>query len=394
MSERSKLVLLAGAFALAFFLPIESPRMQGALLEGFWLLKDYARQHVLMCLVPALFIAGAIGCFVSQGAVLRYLGAQAPRPLAYGVASITGGILAVCSCTVLPLFASIYRRGAGLGPATAFLYSGPAINVLAVILTARVLGPQLGLGRAIGAVLFAVVVGASMAALFRREEAERRRDGADPFAAAAAAAHGPRQGWQDVAFLGTMIAVLVFANWGEPSRAVGFFAAVYAIHWPLTAVLLVALCWMMSRWYSREELRQWVHATWGFAKQITPLLLGGILVSGWLMGRPGVDAGLVPSSWVEGVVGGNSPGANLRASVAGALMYFATLTEVPILQTLLGSGMGRGPALALLLAGPALSLPSMLVINSYLGFRKTAAYVSLVVAMATVTGWLYGAFAP
>ncbi len=393
MSERWKLVLLVGAFVLAFFLPIESPRMQGALLEGFWLLKDYARQHVLLCLVPAFFIAGAIGQFVSQGAVLRYLGAKAPRPLAYGVASVSGSILAVCSCTVLPLFASIYRRGAGLGPATAFLYSGPAINVLAMILTARVLGLQLGLARAIGAVLFAVVVGVLMAVLFRREEAERQKEGADPFAAAAAAAHGTRQGWQDATFLGVMVAILVFANWGAPNKAVGFFAAIYRVHWPLTAGLLVALFWMMSRWYSKDELGQWVQGTWAFAKQITPLLLGGILVSGWLMGRPGVDAGLVPSSWVAGVVGGNSLGANFLASFVGALMYFATLTEVPILQTLLGSGMGQGPALALLLAGPALSLPSMLVINSYLGLRKTVAYSGLVVVMATATGWVYGAFA-
>ena len=392
MSERWKLVLLVGAFALAFFLPIESPRMQGALLEGFWLLKEYARQHVLLCLVPAFFIAGAIGQFVSQGAVLRYLGAKAPRPVAYGVASVSGSILAVCSCTVLPLFASIYRRGAGLGPATAFLYSGPAINVLAMILTARVLGLQLGIARAVGAVLFAVVVGVLMAVLFRREEAERQRNGADPFAATAAGAESPRKPWQDALFLGTMIAILVFANWGAPNQAIGFFSAVYGVHWPLTAVLLVALIWMMSRWYSKDELEQWVQATWGFAKQITPLLFGGILGSGWLMGRPGADAGLVPSSWVADVVGGNSISANALSAVVGALMYFATLTEVPILQTLLGSGMGQGPALALLLAGPALSLPNMLVINSYLGPRKTTAYVALVVVMATATGWFYGAY--
>jgi len=393
MSERWKLVVLVGAFALAFFLPIESPRMQGALLEGFWLLKDYARQHVLLCLVPAFFIAGAIGQFVSQGAVLRYLGAKAPRPVAYGVASVSGSILAVCSCTVLPLFASIYRRGAGLGPATAFLYSGPAINVLAMILTARVLGLQLGIARAVGAVLFAVVVGVLMAVLFRREEAERQRNGADPFAAAAAEAASPREPWQDALFLGTMVAILVFANWGASNQAVGFFAAVYAVHWPLTAALLVALFWMMLRWYSKDELGEWVRSSWTFAKQITPLLFGGILVSGWLMGRPGADAGLVHSSWVADAVGGNSISANALSAVVGALMYFATLTEVPILQTLLGSGMGQGPALALLLAGPALSLPNMLVINSYLGPRKTTAYVALVVIMATATGLLYGAFA-
>jgi uncharacterized membrane protein YraQ (UPF0718 family) len=389
MSERSKLVLLAGAFALAYFLPIEHVRVQGAVLEGFWLLKEYARQHVLLCLVPAFFIAGAISEFVSQGAVLRYLGAKASRPVAYGVASVSGSILAVCSCTVLPLFASIYRRGAGLGPATAFLYSGPAINVLAIILTARVLGVRLGLARAVGAIVFAVVVGAAMAVLFRREESERQVGGVDPFAAAGAE-EGRRGPWQDAAFLATMVGILVLANWGAPNRAAGFFAAVYRVHWPLSAALLVALLGMMSRWYAREELERWVRSSWGFAKQMTPLLLGGILISGWLMGRPGRDAGLVPSSWVAAVVGGNSVSANLLASVVGAFMYFATLTEVPILQTLLGSGMGQGPALALLLAGPALSLPSMLVINAYLGPRKTTAYVALVAALSAATGWAFG----
>ena len=392
MSERWKLLLLVGAFLLAFFLPIETPRVQGAVLEGFFLLKDYAREHVLLCLVPAFFIAGAIGQFVSQGAVLRYLGASAPRPVAYGVASVSGSILAVCSCTVLPLFASIYRRGAGLGPATAFLYSGPAINVLALILTARVLGLEIGLARAIGAVVFAVVVGLLMAFLFRREEAERQGQGTDPFAAAAVV-EGPRKGWQDALFLATMVGILVFANWGAPNREVGAFAAVHGVRWWLTGTLLVALVAMMVRWYTRDELWGWVDASWGFAKQITPLLLGGILISGWLMGRPGTDAGLVPSSWIAEAVGGNSWVANLLASVVGSFMYFATLTEVPILQTLLGAGMGKGPALARLLAGPALTLPNMLVIRSYLGTPKTAAYIALVVVMATVSGWIYGVLA-
>ena len=389
MRERTKLLLLVSVFAVAYFLPIEAPRVQGAFLEGLFLLKDYARQHVLLCLVPAFFIAGAIGQFVSQGAVMRYLGASAPRPVAYGVASVSGSILAVCSCTVLPLFAGIYKRGAGLGPATAFLYSGPAINVLAMILTARVLGLELGFARALGAVGFAFVVGLLMAALFRREEAERQRNGPDPFASVAS--ESSRRPWQDALFLATLVAVLVFANWGAPNQAVGFFAAVYRVHWGLTIAGVTALAFMMLRWYQREELGQWVQATWDFAKQITPLLLGGILVSGWLMGRPGSDAGLVPSSWIASSVGGNGIGANLLASVVGAFMYFATLTEIPILQTLLGSGMGKGPALALLLAGPALSLPSMIVIRSYLGTRMTVAYVAIVVVLATLTGWAFGA---
>jgi hypothetical protein len=394
MKERTKLLLIVAVFLGAYFLPVESVRFQRAVPEGFVLLRDYAREHVLLCLVPAFFIAGAIGQFVSQGAVMKYLGATAKRPVAYGVASVSGGILAVCSCTVLPLFGSIYKRGAGLGPASAFLYSGPAINILAMILTARVLGLQLGIARIVGAIVFAVVIGLLMALIFRKEEAERVNNGPDPFAAAGSAASGnDRQPWQDASFLGTMIAILVFANWGAPNKEVGFFATVFAIHWYLVAAALLLLFWMIWRWYDREELRAWVLGSWEFAKQILPLLLGGVLVAGWLMGRPGHDSGLMPDAWVAGAVGGESLAANFLASFAGALMYFATLTEIPILQGLIGSGMGKGPALALLLAGPALSLPSMIVINSYLGTKKTVVYVTLVVVMSTLTGFVFGAFA-
>jgi uncharacterized membrane protein YraQ (UPF0718 family) len=392
--EYKILTVMIAVFLGLYFLPLGLPRFDSAIFEALALAKWYTREHVLLCLVPAFFIAGAISNFVRQGAVMRYLGASAPRPVAYGVSSVSGAVLAVCSCTVLPLFAGIYKRGAGLGPAIAFLYSGPAINVLAMILTARVLGLRIGIARAAGAVLFAGIIGLIMAALFRKEDAARLANGPDPFAMAAEGETARRTGWQDAAFLATMIAILVFANWGAPNRAIGVFAAVYQVHWYLTVALLVALGWMILRWFDREELAGWMQATWGFAKQILPLLFGGILVSGWLMGRPGLDAGLVPSSWVASSVGGNSVLANLASSLVGAFMYFATLTEVPILQTLLGAGMGQGPALALLLAGPALSLPSMLVINSYLGPRKTAAYVSLVVVMATLTGLAFGAMVP
>lgn len=389
MKERDKLLLMVAVFLGAYFFPIGNPHVQKAFLEGFFLLRDYAHEHVLLCLVPAFFIAGAIGQFVSQGAVLRYLGRSAPQTLAYGVASVSGAILAVCSCTVLPLFAGIYKRGAGLGPAIAFLYSGPAINVLAIILTARVLGLRLGIARAVGAVVFAVVIGIVMAALFRREEAERQANGPDPFAAAQLEESG-RSGLENILFMATMVGILVFANWGAPNRDVGLFAAVYRLHWPLTVALLAVLGWMIVRWFRREELQGWIEATWGFAKQILPLLFAGVLVAGWIMGRPGQDSGLIPSAWIAAAVGGNSLGANILAAVAGAFMYFATLTEVPILQTLIGAGMGQGPALTLLLAGPALSLPNMLVINSYLGLKKTAAYIALVVVMATLTGMIYG----
>jgi uncharacterized membrane protein YraQ (UPF0718 family) len=388
MSERNKFFLLLLGFLAAYHLPVNNPRLQQALGEALFMLRDYARQHILLCLVPAFFIAGAIATFISQESVLRYLGPKAPRPLAYGVAATSGSVLAVCSCTVLPLFAGIYKRGAGLGPAIAFLYSVPAINVLAIILTARVLGWKLGLARAVGAVLFSVVIGLLMALIFRKEE---EGDGRAGFVSLAATADPPkRTGFQDAAALAVMVGLLVFANWGTPTKEVGIFAAIYGVRWYLVAALASILIYQVVFWFSREERSSWVVATWDFAKQITPLLFFGVLAAGFALGRPGLDAGVIPARWVHQAVGGNSLAANFLVALLGAFMYFATLTEVPIVQALLGAGMGPGPALALLLAGPALSLPNMLVINSYLGPRKTLVYCSLVVVMATLTGWVFG----
>jgi hypothetical protein len=387
MKERTKLLLLIGAFGLAYFLPVNHPRFQASILEAFYMTKEYAREHVLFCLVPAFFIAGAIACFVSQAAVMKYFGADAKKVVAYGVASVSGTILAVCSCTVLPLFAGIHRRGAGLGPAIAFLYSGPAINVLAIILTARVLGWQLGLARAVGAIVFSVVIGLIMAGIYRNEENQKKAG-----AATMAVAEEARPLSQTSLYFAGLVLILVFAAWGKPQQSVGFWDAVYRIHWPLTGALVAAEAVMISRWFSKDELVEWVDSTWGFMKQILPLLFGGVLAAGLLMGRPEYDNGLIPARYVAGAVGGNSFQANLFASVAGAFMYFATLTEVPILQGLIGNGMGQGPALALLLAGPALSLPNMIVIRSVIGTQKTIVYCSLVIIMATITGMIYGAF--
>ncbi len=386
MKERTKLILLVAAFAVAYFLPVAHPRFQGALVEAFYMTREYARQHVLFCLIPAFFIAGAIACFVSQAAVTKYFGARANKVLAYGVASVSGSILAVCSCTVLPLFAGIRTRGAGLGPAIAFLYSGPAINVLAIILTARVLGWELGVARAVGAIVFAVVIGLIMAGLYRREEGQD-----ETFTGLGEDADKGRSLAQTALYFATMVLILVFAAWQEPAEPTAFWDAVYAVKWPAAVGLLAILALMLWRWFTRDELGEWVDASWDFVKQIVPLLFAGILAAGLLMGRPGSDAGLIPSSYVAELVGGNSVWANLVASVAGAFMYFATCTEVPILEGLLGSGMGRGPALALLLAGPALSLPSLIVIRSVIGTQKTAVYSVLVVVMATLCGMVYGA---
>ena len=386
--ERRILLIIAGVFLAAYYIPFDNPLVGNSILEAFHMLQEYAREHVLFCLVPAFFIAGAIANFISQGAVLKYFGAGAQKWLAYSVASVSGTILAVCSCTVLPLFAGIYKKGAGLGPAVAFLYSGPAINVLAIILTARVLGWQLGVARAIGAVIFAVVIGLCMAYLFREEEQERI---SASFNQPAVDEEEKRSPGQNLLYFATLVLVLIFAAWGRPAETVGFWYAIYEIKWFAVIALLILLAYMLIKWFDAGERAAWVDSSWCFAKQILPLLFAGVLVAGLLMGRPGSDAGLIPSRYIEALVGGNSLQANLVASVLGAFMYFATLTEVPILQGLLGLGMGQGPALALLLAGPALSLPNMLVIRSVLGTKKTLAFVALVIVMATLAGLVYGA---
>jgi hypothetical protein len=373
-------------FAAFYWLPVGAARFDTAILEALHLAKWYAREHVLLCLVPAFFIAGGIAVFLNQAAVMRYLGPTAHRVVAYGVAAVSGSILAVCSCTVLPLFAGIHKRGAGLGPATAFLYSGPAINVLAIILTARVLGWQLGLARAVGAVLFSVLVGLAMAAIFR--ESAPDQDG--PTRSNALTEENPRSTLRTVSWLVAMIGILVFANWGRPQTDHGTWAAIYHHRWWIVAAFAVALAAALSRGFSRDELTSWIDETWGFTKQILPLLLVGVLAAGLLLGRPGGGQGLIPDTWVQRSVGGEGLVPTLFASVAGAFMYFATLTEIPILEGLLRSGMGNGPALALLLAGPALSLPNMLVIRSVMGTRKTVTYVALVVVLSTIAGLVYG----
>ena len=435
-SELKILSIIIGVFLLCFYLPIEwlknSGRVESAIWEALYLARWYAQEHVILCLIPAFFIAGAVAVFISQAAVMKYLGPQANKVTAYGVASVSGTLLAVCSCTILPLFAGIYRMGAGLGPACAFLYAGPAVNILALVLTAAVLGPQMGIARAIGAIVFAVVIGLLMQFFFRKDDQQRIN------AAAMPEAEVSRPLWQNTLYFGSMVGILVFANWGSSGESSGIWATIYASKWQLTsffsamlavilvlwfgvskvkmlmiaaAVVVTALLWpdyplipfvvgviglslltTLDRGES-DELRDWAAESWDFAKKIMPLLFFGVLIAGALLGRPD-NEGLIPSSWVAELVGGNSLSANLFASVVGAFMYFATLTEVPILQGLMGAGMGNGPALALLLAGPALSLPNMLVINSVMGIKKTTVFVTLVVIMATISGLIYGHFFP
>ncbi len=385
-TDWKKLVIIVAVFLGCYYLPVGVSRFDNAIGESLHLVKWYAREHVLLCLVPAFFIAGAISVFVSQASVMKYLGAKANKVLAYAVASVSGTILAVCSCTILPLFAGIYRMGAGLGPATAFLYSGPAINVLAIILTARVLGLEIGVARAAGAIVFSVVIGLLMHLIYHKEELAKANN-----QMAMPEPDVKRPLWQNAVYFAAMVGILVFANWGKPTEMTGVWHSVYSAKWIVTGIFAAVLVFTLVAWFRKEQLGQWCAASWDFAKQILPLLFFGVIIAGLLLGRPGRE-GLIPSVWVERAVGGNSLRANFFASVAGAFMYFATLTEVPILQGLMGAGMGKGPALALLLAGPALSLPNMLVIRSVMGMQKTVVFVLLVIVMATISGVFFGAF--
>ncbi|MCK9270045.1 MAG: permease [Bacteroidales bacterium] len=432
--ELKILLWIAAVFVFVYFMPLENARFSEALFSMFDLAKWYAREHVILCLLPAFFIAGVIAVFVSQGAVMKYFGAKAKKWVAYTVASVSGTILAVCSCTILPLFSSIHKRGAGLGPAIAFLYSGPAINILAIILTARILGFEMGVARIIGAVVFAVVIGSVMSLIYRKEEKVKREEQINfpdmP---------EKRPMWQTAFHFFTLVAILVFANWGKPTQGVtsGTWYWIWAHKWYITGgfglllvysliailkvkwqwVALAAIATVASAFLTTSPLipmvvgiaglsiitltdkknpenKDWTISSWEFTKQIIPLLAIGVLIAGFLLGSTHDDvamAGIIPNAWIANLVGGNSVFSNFFASIVGAFMYFATLTEVPILQGLMAAGMGKGPALALLLAGPSLSLPNMLVIRDVIGTQKTIVYVLLVVVMATITGLIYGA---
>ncbi len=421
-------------FVVSYGLPLSNPKVTAAILEAFKMLQWYARNHTLACVVPALFIAGGIITFLSKEAVLRHLGPRANKVEAYSVASVSGTVLAVCSCSVLPMFAGIYRVGAGLGPASAFLYSGPALNILAIFLTARVLGFEIGLWRAVGAIVFGIVIGLIMAVIFRKDEQVRGEAMADLPEPPPAR----RSPWQTVLYFACMMAFLVFSDWYNPGNVVvhradgveipavlmqetkdevvvqvdrpvagmkvgdkitlakteiehieeaqGLVITIFHMKWYLAGVMGLAVLLMVWRWFERDEVKEWMLNTWDFAKLLVPLLFGGVFIVGFL-------GALLPDKQVAALVGDNSLQSNVIASIVGCLFYFATLTEIPILQALFEHGMHKGPALALLLAGPALSLPSLLVIRSVVGLKKTAVFTALVVVMATIIGMIYGSFA-
>ena len=385
MKELRIFFILTGIFFICYFFPLAIIPFKGPIYEGIALVQWYAREHVLLCLVPAFFIAGAISVFLSQSSVMKYFGPEANKGIAYGVASVSGTILAVCSCTVLPIFSGIYKRGAGLGPAITFLYSGPAINILAIILTGQVLGWKLGLARAIGAIVFSIIIGLMMHLIFLSENIKKNQN--KGFQIVENSYERPL--WKNSLYFFSMVGILVFANLGKPQNgSERLWTFIFNIKWLITGILSLFLLYMLIYSFKKKELKKWTLSSWEFAIQILPLLFLGVFAAGILLGRPGHE-GIIPPAWIINLVGGNSLFSNFFASIAGAFMYFATLTEVPILEGLIGAGMGKGPALALLLAGPALSLPNMLVIRGVIGTKKTAVYIFLVVIMATFSGFIY-----
>lgn len=333
-------------------------------------LLNYLSAHVITCLVPAFFIAGAMAVLVTKGAVIKYFGAQAKRWVAYGVASVSGMLLAVCSCTVLPLFAGIYNLGAGLGPAITFLYSGPAINILAIALTGGAIGWHMGLARGIGAVVFSIVIGMIMAFIFRKEEAQRL---AETDETVLPDENSEKPGAFLLVFFGVMVAILIVST-----SKLGPWIKI-----AIDVSLINSLAIMVHHYFLEGEFNSWMEESWTLVKMVVPTLIIGVFIVGMV-------TAVLPPEWIANYVGDNTPGANLAASLVGALFYFSTLTEVPIVKGLMDLGMNQGPALALLLAGPAVSIPNLLVVNRIMGFKKTAVYFVLVVVMATLTGWLYG----
>ncbi len=385
MKNWTKALLIVGVFLLFYLFPLEDERMTLAAGEAVTMIQDYAQNHFLTGMLPAFVIAGALAAFVSRETILKYLGAGARKVVAYGVASVSGALLAVCSCTILPLFAGIYKRGAGLGPAMTFLYSGPAINVAAILITATILGPELGIARAVGAIIFSIIIGIVMSRLFSREEVNRQQELQEKNGFTLEEATGELTSAKLISLFAAMVIFMVLLNWKG-----GWLGDHRFLISGATALVVLLLAFI---WLRKDQWLLWGQETWDFIARIVPLLFLGVIIAGYLVGRPGHE-GLIPAQWIESAVGGNSILANLLASISGAFIYFCTLTEVPVLQSLIGAGMGGGPALAMLLAGPAVSLPNLIVIRSVLGTKKTAAYLALVVVFSTLVGYLFGLIFP
>lgn len=347
-------------------------------------LANYLSEHVLTCLIPAFFIAGAIAVFVSKESILRYFGVKAKKYISYSVASVSGTILAVCSCTILPLFASIYKRGAGIGPAITFLYSGPAVNILAIIFTARVLGFDMGIARAVASVGMSIVIGIIMATIFKQHDEEIKAN--NNFVYEKNETYNNRR-WASLAIFIFLILLLILVTSPFPWNIK--FCVVY--------ILTILIATLLIFYYSKEEVKEWGNETWFLFKRLFPVLLAGVFLVGVIGGITSQFVDAEPDKAVgvaiKDYIGGNNLRSCFIASIIGAVLYMPTLLEVPIVNDLFGYDSGimkAGPALALLLAGPSLSLPNMIVIARVIGLKKAVIYIILVVIFSTLVGYVYG----
>ena len=337
---------------------------------GMDAIKEYVALHVITCLIPAFLLAGAMITFISRDTVIRYMGFEAKKSVAFPLAAISGIFLAVCSCTVIPIAAGIYRRGGSIGPAFILLWTAPATNLLALIYTGAILGMDVAAVRVVAAVSTAFIVGLVMMYAFAGEEKER----------SSAKDHSVQQGRimgrEDIVILILLLLTLLLPN----------YLGVGGPYLHKVAIFLVALGVTLAYVYSKketDEIKEWLHETWWFVRLIFPMLMVGVFIVG-------IIGAILPEDWITNYLGGSGISPTFLASLIGAVSYFATLTEAPFVHTLMELGMGKGPALALLLAGPGLSLPNMVVITRVFGFKKAAIYITITVILATIAGFVAG----
>ncbi len=340
------------------------------LFAGFLALKEYIALHVLTCLIPAFLLAGAMVSFISKEAIIKYLGSSTNKLKSFSLASLASFFIAACSCTVIPVASGIYYQGAGIGPAFIFLWVAPAANILAIIYTGSILGLKMVASRIIAALFMAFVVGMIMSFIFRKEEIKRIQNLTDVKT-------------KIIAKKDLILLLLILLSLLSPNYIIQKGPYLHkVIVWLIASVIMFAYAFKVKPF---DEIKKWLKETWWFVRIIFPFLLLGVFIVG-VIGR------LLPQSIIQKWLGGSGMRASFLATIMGQIMYFATMTEAPFVDTLMKLGMGKGPALALLLTGPGMSLPNMLAIAKVFGVKKAVSYILLVMVLGTFVGWFFGNF--
>ena len=338
-------------------------------LAGLEALKDYIALHVVTCLIPAFLLAGAMVTFISRETIIRYLGTAARKVTSFGLASVSSFFVAACSCTVIPVSSGIYYGGAGIGPAFIILWVAPAANILALIYTGAILGGQMVAVRIAAALVMAFVVGTVMSMAFLHEESTR----ASSFVA--------NPGERIMSRKDVILILLIVADLLAPNYLIRSGPYLHKVYVWAAGMVVIAIYTYFTK--SGEEILAWLKETWWFVRIILPLLLLGVFIVG-------VVGAILPERWIQNWLGGSGIEASFLATMIGAISYFATMTEAPFVDKLMSLGMGKGPALALLLTGPGLSLPNWLAIGRVFGVKKAVVYVITIIILGTFVGWFAG----